>query len=243
MHILIVSDIHSNLAALAAVLEAANAQGYDRVWCLGDVVGYGPVPNDCVAQVQDMEAICIAGNHDWAALGKIPLEDFNRDAQKASLWTREQLTGESIVYLEDQPQVRVEGDFTLAHGSPRHPIWEYVQLPSVAGANFAYFDTPYCLVGHTHVPVVFRALDEHRAEMFFPSLDVPLKLGAERLIINPGSVGQPRDGDSRASYAVLDDETGTIQFHRVEYAIGRTQSQIMEAGLPPRLAARLAFGW
>jgi predicted phosphodiesterase len=243
MHILIISDIHSNLAALAAVLEAADEQGYDRVWCLGDVVGYGPTPNDCVTEVRNLEALCIAGNHDWAALGRIPLEDFNRDAQKASLWTQDQLTPESISYLEGQPQMRVEGSFTLAHGSPRHPIWEYIQLPSVAAANFVHFDTPYCLVGHTHVPVVFRALDERKAEMFFPPLDVPLALGEERLIINPGSVGQPRDGDSRASYALLDGESGTIRFHRVEYPIGHTQTQMMEAGLPPRLAARLAFGW
>lgn len=243
MRILIISDIHGNLAALEAVLEAVNAQGYDRVWCLGDTVGYGPHPNECVTEVQNMEALCIAGNHDWAALDKISLEDFNRDAQKATLWTRDQLTPESVSYLEKQPEVRVEGNFTLAHGSPRHPIWEYIQLPSVAAANFAYFETPYCLVGHSHVPVIFRALDEHRSDMFFPPLDVPLILGEERLIINPGSVGQPRDGDPRASYMLWDEEAGTLQFHRVEYPIGRTQKRMMEAGLPPRLAARLAFGW
>ena len=243
MRILIFSDIHSNLAALEAVLEAVNKQGYDRVWCLGDVVGYGPDPNDCVTEVRNLEALCIAGNHDWAALGKIPLEDFNHDAQRASRWTRDRLTPESVSYLEKQPQMWVEGNFTLAHGSPRHPIWEYIQLPSVAAANFAYFETPYCLVGHSHVPVIFRALDEQQVEMFFPPLDVPLALGEERLIINPGSVGQPRDGDPRASYVLWDEEAGTLQFHRVEYPIDRTQTRMMEADLPPRLAARLAFGW
>jgi len=243
MHILIISDIHSNLAALEAVLKAANEEGYDRVWCLGDVVGYGPAPNDCVTEVQSLEALCIAGNHDWAALDRIPLEDFNRDAQEASRWTRDQLTLQSVSYLEGQPKLRVEGDFTLAHGSPRYPIWEYIQLPSIAAANFAHFDTSYCLVGHTHVPAVFRALDDRKAEMFFPPLDVPLALGEGRLIINPGSVGQPRDGDSRASYAVLDGEADAIRFHRVEYPIGRTQTRMKEAGLPKRLADRLAFGW
>jgi len=243
MRILIISDIHANLAALERVLEVASEEGYDRVWCLGDIVGYGPDPNECVAEMRDLEALCIAGNHDWAALDKIPLEDFNFDARKATLWTQDHLTPESISFLEKQPQVRVEGDFTLAHGSPRHPIWEYIHLPSVAAANFAYFETPYCLVGHSHIPVIFRALDEYKADMLFPPLDVPLALGRERLIINPGSVGQPRDGDPRASYVLLDEEAGTLQFHRVEYPIGRTQRRMMDAGLPPRLAARLAFGW
>ena len=243
MRILIISDIHSNSAALRVVLEAAGEQGYDRVWCLGDVVGYGPAPNDCITEVRDLEALCIAGNHDWGALGKIPLEDFNRDAQAASLWTRDQLTPESMSYLEEQPKIQVEGDFTLAHGSPRFPIWEYVQLPSIAAANFAHFETLYCLVGHTHVPVVFRALDARSVEMFFPQLDSPLTLGEERLIVNPGSVGQPRDGDSRASYALLDCRANTIQFQRVEYPIGYTQARMQDAGLPPRLAARLTFGW
>ena len=243
MHILVISDIHGNLAALEAVLEAATERGFDRVWCLGDVVGYGAAPNDCVEEVRNLEALCIAGNHDWAALDKISLEDFNRDAMRASLWTRDQLRPESVSYLEGQPEMRVQDDFTLAHGSPRYPIWEYIQVPSVAAANFAHFDTPYCLVGHTHVPVVFRALDELRVEMVFPSLDAFLSLGEERLIINPGSVGQPRDGDSRASYALLDQETGAIQFHRVEYPVRCTQTRIMEAGLPKRLADRLAFGW
>jgi predicted phosphodiesterase len=243
MRILIISDIHSNLAALAMVLESAEEQGYDRVWCLGDIVGYGPDPNECVAEVRNLEALSIAGNHDWGALGKIPLDDFNPDAQKASLWTRDQLTPESTLYLEQCPELRIEDDFTLAHGSPRHPIWEYIQLPSVAAANFAHFETPYCLVGHTHVPVIYRALDGLGADMRFPSLEGPLDLAEGRLIINPGSVGQPRDGDPRASYAILDDEAATIQFYRVDYPIDQTQAKMMDAGLPRRLAARLALGW
>jgi predicted phosphodiesterase len=243
MRILIISDIHSNLAALEAVLEAANEQGFDKVWCLGDIVGYGPAPNECTSEVQDLKALSIAGNHDWGALGKIPLEDFNPDAMAASLWTRANLTPENMCYLERQPEMRFQGEFTLAHGSPRFPIWEYIQLPSVATANFAHFNTPYCLVGHTHVPVVFRATDRLRVEMFFPQLDTPLSLGKERLIVNPGSVGQPRDGDSRASYAMLHEEARMIEFHRVVYPIGDTQARMKDAGLPRRLAERLVFGW
>ena len=243
MRILIISDIHGNLSALEVVLESANELGYDHVWCLGDIVGYGPNPSDCIEEIRTIEALCIAGNHDWAALNKISLEDFNHDAQRASWWTQEHLTPENASYLEEQPEARVEGDCTLAHGSPRHPIWEYIHLPSVAAANFDRFQTPYCLVGHTHVPVVFRALDANRADMFIPSLDTPLSLGEDRLIINPGSVGQPRDGDPRASFLILDEEANTIQFYRVEYPIEHTQSLILKAGLPQRLAARLAFGW
>jgi predicted phosphodiesterase len=243
MRTLIISDIHSNLVALEAVLEAAGEQGFDKVWCLGDIVGYGPAPNECTAEVRDLRALSIAGNHDWGALGKIPLEDFNPDAMAASLWTRENLTQENMCYLAGQPELRLEGEFTLVHGSPRFPIWEYIQLPSIATANFAHFDTPYCLVGHTHVPVVFRATDRLRVEMFFAQLDVPLDLGEERLIVNPGSVGQPRDGDSRASYAILDEESRVIEFHRVAYFIADTQAKMKEAGLPQRLADRLVFGW
>jgi predicted phosphodiesterase len=243
VRVLILSDIHSNLAALEAVLEAAAVQGYDRAWCLGDIVGYGPAPNECVTKVRNLEALAIAGNHDWGALGRIPLEDFNPDAQAASLWTRDQLAPENVSYLEAQPETRVEGDFTLAHGSPRFPIWEYIQLPSIATANLDHFDTRYCLVGHTHVPVVFRALDGLGVEMFLPQADASVTIDEGRLIVNPGSVGQPRDGDSRASYAVLNSEARTIEFHRVEYPIACTQAQMKDAGLPSRLAARLAFGW
>jgi predicted phosphodiesterase len=153
VRVLILSDIHSNLAALEAVLEAADEQGYDRAWCLGDIVGYGPAPNECVTKVRNLEALAIAGNHDWGALGRIPLEDFNPDAQAASLWTRDQLAPENVSYLEAQPETRVEGDFTLAHGSPRFPIWEYIQLPSIATANLTtsipatvWWDTLMCLL-------------------------------------------------------------------------------------------------
>jgi predicted phosphodiesterase len=243
MRILILSDIHSNLPALETVLQSARKQGYDRVWCLGDIVGYGPDPNECVAQVERLGAVSIAGNHDWGALGRISLDDFNPDAQRASLWTRDELTPEMVAYLDECPELWVEGDFTLAHGSPRHPIWEYIQLPSVAAANFHHFDTPYCLVGHTHVPVVYTALEGHGADIAFPSLESPLALTRDRMIINPGSVGQPRDGDPRASYAILDQAKATIEFYRVDYPIDRVQAKIMGRGLPRRLAARLALGW
>jgi len=200
MRYLIIADVHSNLAAFEAVL--ADAGSFDRVWCLGDMVGYGPDPNECVERLRDLPHICVAGNHDWAALGKLDIKDFNPEARRACLWTGKQLSPANREYLEALPQTVVEEGFTLVHGSPRHPIWEYILTPSIAKANFEYFDTGFCFVGHTHVPIIYRHHPEnpHRAcDALMPSSDARLVLGESRLIINVGSVGQPRDGDPRAS--------------------------------------------
>jgi diadenosine tetraphosphatase ApaH/serine/threonine PP2A family protein phosphatase len=244
MPYLLVSDIHSNLAAFQAVLEDAGP--VDQVWCLGDVVGYGPDPNACVELLREYPHRCIAGNHDWATLGKLDLDDFNPDARKANLWNRERLSQQNLDYLDTLPETLMEGEFTLAHGSPRHPIWEYIIYASTALDNFAYFDTSICFVGHTHIPMVFR-LGEGEGERVrdeMPSEESePVRLEAERLIINPGSVGQPRDGDSRASYAILDPEARTVEHRRVAYPIEETQNKMREHGLPARLATRLEYGW
>jgi len=213
--VLVLSDIHANLAALETVLADAERvdflgeKGFEQVWCLGDVVGYGPDPNECVERLRSFgdDHICVVGNHDWAVLGELPVDDFNPEARRAVLWTREQLTPESRDYLKGlsaEPLAR--GDFTITHGSPRHPVWEYIIHPHTAAENFAYFDTPFCLVGHTHVPVIFRWREEGEGEdkvgecrALAPIYDKPLGLaGNHRLIINPGSVGQPRDSDPRA---------------------------------------------
>ena len=244
MRYLVISDIHSNIEALEAVL--ADAGSVDRVWCLGDVVGYGPDPNGCVELLRSMPHRCISGNHDWATLGKLDLRDFNPDARDANLWNREQLTPDSLTYLDGLPETLVEGNFTLIHGSPRHPIWEYIIYASTAQTNFEYFDTPYCFVGHTHTPVAFRLHEEAGAgvcETITPMTNTPLKLGPERLIVNPGSVGQPRDGDPRASYAILDTESLAVEHHRVEYPVEKTQAKMMEYDLPLRLVLRLGYGW
>jgi predicted phosphodiesterase len=243
MRCLVLSDIHSNLEAFEAVLE--DAASVDQVWCLGDVVGYGPDPNACVELLRSQPHLCIAGNHDWATLGKLDLREFNPDAREANLWNREQLDSDSLAYLNALPEKLVEGSFTLSHGSPRHPIWEYIIYTSTARANFAHFDTPICLVGHTHTPVIFRlsGKDEETCEPIAPLWDSPMGLGAGRLIVNPGSVGQPRDGDPRASYAILETESLTIEHRRVAYPIEKTQAKMMEHNLPLRLVLRLAYGW
>jgi predicted phosphodiesterase len=243
MRCLILSDIHSNLEALDAVLDAAGS--VDQVWCLGDVVGYGPSPNECVDRLLALpNLICLAGNHDWAVLGKLDLRDFNPDARQASIWTQEQLSAAARDWLEARPEVVVQQQFTLVHGSPRHPIWEYILHASTASSSFDYFDTRYCLVGHTHTPAIFRQR-QHGGES--EALALPerhlLTLDEARLIINPGSVGQPRDGDRRASYALLDLETHTLEICRTSYPYQRTQDKMLEAGLPSRLILRLAYGW
>lgn len=242
MQVLVLSDIHANLAALDGVLEAAG--DFDTIWCLGDVVGYGPDPNACVDRLRELKPEhWLAGNHDWAALGRLETEDFNSMARVAALWTRQQLTPASIALLKTLPaQVRASEQFTLAHGSPRRPIWEYVLNARTAAANFAHFDTPYCLVGHTHVPAIYRQLNG-RVDVPAFILGEPIQLTNGRSIINPGGVGQPRDGDPRASYLILDSEALTVTYHRVAYPIQKTQARMSEVGLPSRLITRLNYGW
>jgi diadenosine tetraphosphatase ApaH/serine/threonine PP2A family protein phosphatase len=190
--------------------------------------------------------LCIAGNHDWATLGKLDLRDFNPDAREANLWNRQQLTPENLAYLDALPETLVKGQFTLVHGSPRYPIWEYIIYPSTAEDNLEHLDTPFCLVGHTHTPVIFRARDEegaNRCEMITPVVGEPVELGSGPLIANPGSVGQPRDGDARASYVILDSQALTIEHRRVAYPVETTQAKMMEHNIPLRLVLRLGYGW
>jgi predicted phosphodiesterase len=249
MRYLILSDIHANLAALEAVLEAADLSTIDQVWCLGDVVGYGPDPNECIARIREVSTYCLVGNHDWAALDRLDISDFNPEARQAVLWTQEQLTPDNIEFLKGL-EGRLDGvhpDFTLAHGSPRHPIWEYILYPSIAQENFDYFDTRFCLVGHTHKPVIFRQeVGQEDVLALQPALAVPLPLAQTegvRFIINPGSVGQPRDNDPRAAYVIYDDEAGTLSYHRLPYDVAETQRRMRDAGLPERLVQRLEYGW
>jgi diadenosine tetraphosphatase ApaH/serine/threonine PP2A family protein phosphatase len=244
MRYLVLSDVHGNLQAFRAVL--ADAPPGLRVWCLGDVVGYGPNPNECIELLRSLDHECIVGNHDWAAMNRIDLQEFNPDAQRSVQWTQEQLTSASLAYLESLPVSLERGQFTLVHGSPREPIWEYILYPPIARLNFAFLSTPHCFVGHTHVPVLFSFRDrgnEHVCEMERLSESGPQSLGNGRLIINPGSVGQPRDGDARASYAILDTEELTLEYRRVSYEIEKTQSLMQKAGLPYRNIMRLSYGW
>ena len=222
MRYLVLSDIHSNLAAFEAVVTDAGQ--FDVVWCLGDVIGYGPQPNECVERLRALPHICVAGNHDLAAIDELDISAFNADALRACLWTRKKLVPTTWEFIQALPERLVEGDFTLVHGSPRYPVWEYISNHSVALANFSHFDTTYCLVGHTHVPAIYRLGEP---PTFCDSLTLPenepVPLGEECLLINPGAVGQPRDGDPRASYRDAKPDalsgtattTGCAPFHRL----------------------------
>ncbi len=245
MRYLIVSDVHANLAALEAVLADVGVETIDRVWCLGDVVGYGPSPSECIARLVEFpEYVCVAGNHDWAAISRISIAEFNPSAQVACRWTSQELNPDDRAYLTGLPTRLVEGKCTLVHGSPREPIWEYIIYPSTAQLNFQFFDTQLCFVGHTHAPAIFR--EETSTQKFEISIPVPghlIRVDDERVIINPGSVGQPRDGDPRAAYMVFDPEARTIEYQRVAYDILSTQQLMVERGLPESLISRLNFGW
>jgi predicted phosphodiesterase len=246
MRIAVISDIHSNRAALKTVLDDAGS--VDETWCLGDIVGYGPQPNECVELLRGLAPrfLCIAGNHDYAVLDKLNTGDFNRDAKEAVLWTRAQLTKPNLAYLASLPEVEVRDGIRLAHGSPRHPIWEYVVSLSVARDNLALLqpDAPYCLIGHSHLPIVFVEGNGQDALPTYenPSPGAPDALGDKKLLINPGSVGQPRDGNPHASYLILDTEAETVTYRRLEYDVEATQALMKEKGLPERLIKRLKFG-
>jgi len=242
MRYAIIADIHANLEAFTAVLEDMERQGgVAEVWGLGDVVGYGPDPHQCLELLRRFPHVCVAGNHDWAAIGKLDTVAFNPDAAYACQWTAGQLTPGDTAYLEGLPMVIEKGDFTLVHGSPREPIWEYVLSGSIAVENFAFFQSQFCLVGHSHAPVVFKYEEGScSSSRFLPN--VGLVLGKSRLIINPGGVGQPRDGDPRASYAIYDDETGMVRLYRISYDIDATQAKMLQAELPIHLITRLKDG-
>jgi predicted phosphodiesterase len=246
MRVLIISDIHANLSAFEAVLADMAGQ-WDIIWFLGDLVGYGPDPNECVAELRKHKHIALSGNHDQAVLGNLDVKLFNREANFAITWTQEALSEESRTYLEAIPSKLVEDPFTLAHASPRYPVWEYIIDPGTAAENFDWFQTPYCFVGHTHVPVIFEERHSTHREIFmrapyYMEDGVPFALGNSRLIINPGSVGQPRDSDPRAAYALLDTEALVCTFKRVEYPVQVTQRRMEKFGMPRRLVDRLAHG-
>jgi diadenosine tetraphosphatase ApaH/serine/threonine PP2A family protein phosphatase len=225
----------------------------DAVWHLGDLVGYGPQPEAVVERLRAIGAVGVKGNHDDAVCGGLSMEDFSDDARTADLWTRGRIDAGTLAYLEALPVTMRPGaepapaapfatsDFTLVHGSPRGPEWEYLVDGLAARENLDYFDTRFCLVGHTHRPLVLR-VRRGQMQALVPDPEARMELGEQRAFLNPGSVGQPRDGDPRASYLVLDTDAGRATWHRVAYDVAATQAEILAAGLPPFLARRLSSG-
>ncbi|MGD9712016.1 MAG: metallophosphoesterase [Thermomicrobiales bacterium] len=242
MRILVLSDVHGNLPALETVLQ--QQLSFDRIWNLGDTVGYGPWPNECVALLRSYPgSVHLAGNHDLAATGQIPTSGFNPVAAAAATWTGRHLTDMNQVWLRGLDSIRVEGDVTLAHGSPRDPAMEYILTAAQAASMFPWFSTRTCFVGHTHRPMVaVDGISVNVEHPFTPRDKQSFDVSTMRALLNPGSVGQPRDGDSRAAFAVYDTEFARVTFHRVEYPIEITREAILDAGLPRSLGDRLLRG-
>ncbi len=237
--ILVLTDIHGNKDALDAVL--ADAGDAERIWCLGDLVGYGPEPAACLAWAREHCEVVLSGNHDYAVFDPKITENFNPNAARAAEWTREQLSEDEIAYLRSLPSLVEQDGVTLTHGSPADPIWTYILTVVDALEAFHAFTGARCFFGHTHVAACYT--EEEGIISRLPVMNSePFDTSGARYLINPGSVGQPRDRDPRAAYLWYEPETATVTWKRVDYPIEQTQEKILAAGLPERLARRLALG-
>ena len=242
MRIAIVSDLHGNRHAFEAVLDAIDASECEELWCLGDLVGYGADPDACVALARENAAICLAGNHDLGVRGSLPLEEFSRGAALAASWTRDHIHPETLAYLERLEPVRVDGQVALYHASPRDPVWEYVLSPLQAELCLDVQAHRVSLIGHSHVALSFSRFSGSPATGQTRTADEDLDLQQGEWLVNPGSVGQPRDGDPRAAWLELDIDAWRAVYRRVEYDIAGAAAAIRAARLPESLAERLLYG-
>ncbi|MEE8637867.1 MAG: metallophosphoesterase family protein [Candidatus Margulisiibacteriota bacterium] len=237
----IISDIHSNLEALNVVLNKLYQA--EKLVCLGDIVGYGPDPNLCVEKVRELNIPTVAGNHDKAVTGEMETTWFNQSAREAVIWTQREIKEENLEYLRNLPEIIEEDDFQAVHGSLRAPLEEYIMSISDALPTFEKMTKPVCFIGHSHAPL-FIALKKdgnYDGRVLLDGEEVLVE-DHEKVIINVGGVGQPRDGDPRASYGIYDSKTKIFTLHRVEYNIERVQGKMKTVGLPQPLIARLQFG-
>jgi predicted phosphodiesterase len=242
MRVAVLSDVHSNLHALDAVLSEIDRESVDAIWCLGDTVGYGPRPNECCASIAARTSLCLAGNHDLVVNGTLDIRDFSGDAAAAARWTQTILDEQARAFLAPlRPEATAE-NAELFHGSPRDAIWDYVLSEPVAWLSLRATRAPVVLVGHSHVALALRDAGETGVTGGVASAGAEIALGEGRWLLNPGSVGQPRDGDPRAAWLLLDFDSGTASFRRVSYDIATTQREMRERSLPETLAARLAHG-
>jgi predicted phosphodiesterase len=242
MRVAIVSDIHGNRHAFEAVLDSIEASECEEMWCLGDLVGYGAEPDACVELAQRHAAICLAGNHDLGVRGDLPLEEFSRGAALAARWTQETITESTREFLLGLEPVNVEEQVGLYHASPRDPVWEYVLSALQAELCLDVQIQRVCLVGHSHVALSFSRLPGAPATGQTRAADEELSLGEGEWLINPGSVGQPRDGDPRAAWLELDLDAWNAVYRRVDYDIEGAAAAIRAARLPDSLAERLLYG-
>ncbi|MEO0091141.1 MAG: metallophosphoesterase family protein [candidate division WOR-3 bacterium] len=243
MRIGIFSDIHSNLEALQAVVDFLSQEKIDQYLCLGDIVGYGANPNECVELIKSLNCLCVAGNHDWCVLDKTDINNFNEPAQIAVLWTKNELNKDSIEYLLKLPLQLEWEKFLLVHASPQEPsAWHYIYRLNQASAQFQYFKKPIGLIGHSHSPfIIEQNLERNHIRIISQSNSQIINPDC-RYLINVGSVGQPRDGDPRACVVIFDNETNCIKYERIDYNIKLAQEKILKSGLPPVLAYRLSLG-
>jgi diadenosine tetraphosphatase ApaH/serine/threonine PP2A family protein phosphatase len=241
MRFAVVSDIHSNLHALEAVLADIRAEAPDEIVCLGDVVGYGPHPNECVDAIREHAALSLCGNHDLAVLGAIDIAEFSGDAGIAARWTRSVLRESQAEWLRGLEPTSERDGAQLFHGSPRDPVWDYVLSADTARTSILATTAPLVLVGHSHVALAL-AWDGEEIAGGLAAAGTEIELGDRRWLLNPGSVGQPRDGDPHAAWLLIDETTGRASFRRVAYPIEQTQVAMRTRGLPETLAARLAHG-
>lgn len=244
MRVAVISDIHANQHALEAVLEAVDEAGADRIWCLGDAVGYGARPRQCLELVLDRCEVRLRGNHDLAVLGELDVSVFTPGAALAANWTREELGPEGVALLGrlDGSSAEREG-IGLYHASPRDPVWEYVVDSELAEYNLGFQSQRISLIGHSHVALYFTRLEEpDRVAAVLAPEGTRCELESGKWLINPGSVGQPRDGDPRAAWALLDTEVPRVEYRRTSYPVDQAAEAILHAGLPPSLAERLYEG-
>jgi predicted phosphodiesterase len=242
MKVAVISDIHGNWHALEAVLGDIEREQVDDIWCLGDVVGYGPQPNRCVAETRTAASLCLMGNHDLAAVERVDLTDFSPDASASATWTIGELEPDARAFLEGLEPHGTRPGVEMFHGSPRDPVWEYILSEHAARDALSRTTAPLLLVGHSHIPIALQLSDEDALAGGLAKGGSEVELSKGRWLLNPGSVGQPRDGDPRAAYLLYDVDAATAHFRRVPYPIELTQVEIREAGLPETLASRLAEG-
>jgi diadenosine tetraphosphatase ApaH/serine/threonine PP2A family protein phosphatase len=245
LRVAVLSDIHSNRQALEAVLAAVEEAGVEEAWCLGDMVGYGADPDACTALVRERCSTCLVGNHDLAVLGELDIATFSEGAAAAVGWTRENVKQETLDYLASLDPVGSRGGVGLFHASPRDPVWEYVLSTDQAEAGFEAMEERVGLVGHSHIALFFVNLPGARrghAQGAQADGGAEIELDEGEWLLNPGSVGQPRDGDPRAAWLELDTAAWTARWHRVDYDIEAAAAAIRSAGLPEPLAERLEAG-
>jgi predicted phosphodiesterase len=244
VRVAVISDVHANLAALEAVLADVDySEGADEIWCLGDVTGYGARPAECVALVRERAAICLAGNHDLVVCGALDADSFTADAAIAATYSQSHLSPEALDWLRTLDSSGTRHGVELHHGSVRDPVWEYVLSQEAAIACLELQTADIALVGHSHVALAVHLEGEEPELIGGLAPDgANCEVGEPPWLLNPGSVGQPRDGDWRAAWMLLDLERRTAEYHRTVYDVARTQQEIRDAGLPPRLATRLSTG-